>query len=113
MQSAEKEMDINSLKQLFQKSADVQFQLYTFNQHKIVFITCDAMIDQQLLNEVIVQRVQLFIDNLKDEPIDEAVVEQLHIPSLKKVEELKDVISLVYTGNLLLYFEDARATVFK
>ena len=64
------------------------------------------MIDQQLLNEVIVQRVQLFIDNLKDESIEDAVVAQLHIPSLKKVEELKEVISLVYTGNLLLYFED-------
>jgi len=106
MNSAEEEIDSNSLKQLFQKSADVQFQLYTFNQQKIVFITCDAMIDQQLLNEVIVQRVQLFIDNLKDEPIHEVIVAQLHIPSLKKVEELKDVISLVYTGNLLLYFED-------
>ena len=87
MQSDEKEMDINSLKQLFQKSADVQFQSYTFNQHNVVFITCDAMVDQQLLNEVIVQRVQLVIDNLKDESIENAITEQLHIPSLKKVEE--------------------------
>lgn len=104
MQSDEKEMDINSLKQLFQKSADIQFQSYTFNLHNVVFITCDAMVDQQLLNEVIVQRVQLVMDNLKDEAIENAIIEQLHIPRLKRVEESEEAISLVYTGNLLLYF---------
>lgn len=106
MQSDEKEMEINSLKQLFETSADVQFQSYTFNQHHVVFITCDAMIDQQLLNEVIVPRVQVMIDNLKGETIENAVVTQLHIPSLKKVEEETEIISLVYTGHALLYFEE-------
>ncbi|MDV6377310.1 spore germination protein [Sporosarcina sp. GW1-11] len=99
-------MDLNSVKQMFQKSADIQFQSYTFNQRQVVFITCDAMIDQQLLNQVIVQRVQLIMDNLKGETIEEAVVAQLHIPDFKKVEDINEVGTLVYTGHLLLYFED-------
>ncbi|PIC63537.1 spore germination protein [Sporosarcina sp. P13] len=106
MESDEKEMDLNSLKQMFQKSADVQFQSYTFDQRQVVFITCDAMIDEQLLNQVIIQRVQLMINNLKDETIEEAAVTQLHIPNLRKVETTTELGTLVYTGHLLLYFED-------
>lgn len=106
MKSDEKEIDLNSMKQLFLKSADVQFQSYTFNERQVVFITCDAMIDQQLLNEVIVQRVQLMMNHLKDETIEEAIVAELHIPDLKRVEDINEAGSLVYTGNLLLYFEE-------
>ena len=106
MEPTDNTIDLNSLRKLFQKSADVQFQSYTFNQSHVVFITCDAMIDQQQLNEVIVPRVQQFIENLKDESIENVVSAQLHIPSLKKIEEKKDIGSLLYTGNVLLYFED-------
>lgn len=106
MASTDKKIDINSLRKLFEKSADVQFQSYTFNQYPVVFITCDSMIDQQQLNEVIVPRVQQFIENLNDEPIENAIDEQLHIPALIKVEDKKEVGSLLYTGNVLLYFEE-------
>jgi len=99
-------IDINSLRSLFKKSGDVQFQSYTFNQRHVLFITCDAMIDQQLLNEVVVPRVQKFIDQLKDEPIEDAIGVQLHIPSLKKVVDKKMIGSLLYTGNVLLFFEE-------
>lgn len=106
MEPTDKKIDINSLRKLFQKSADVQFQSYTFNQYDVVFITCDAMIDQQQLNEVIVPRVQQFIEQLEDDPIENVVCTQLHIPSLKKIEDKKDIGSLLYTGNVLLYFEE-------
>ncbi len=58
------------------------------------------------MNEVIVPRVQQFIENLKDEPIENAVGAQLHIPSFKKVEDKEEIDSLLYTGNVLLFFED-------
>lgn len=106
MDTNKKEIELSDLEKLFIKSADVQFQAYLFNKYKVVFITCDAMIDLQQLNEVIVPRVQLVMENLKDEPIEKAVKEQLHLPSLKKVEEENEVISLVFTGNVLLFFEE-------
>lgn len=102
----DKTIDIISLRKLFEKSADVQFQSYTFNHYHVVFITCDAMIDQQQLNEVIVPRVQHFIGNLKDESIENVVTTQLHIPNLTKVTEAKNIGSLLYTGNVLLFFEE-------
>ncbi|MFS0576275.1 spore germination protein [Sporosarcina sp. 179-K 3D1 HS] len=104
MQSADRRMDLASLRQLFQKSADVQFQEYTFNGHQVVFITCDAMIDTQLLNEVIVPRVQLVIEKLGEGMVQEAVETQLHIPDLKKETDAGSIIPRVYTGHVLLYF---------
>ncbi|MHA6258840.1 spore germination protein [Sporosarcina sp. CAU 1771] len=106
MEPTDKKIDLDSLKQLFQKSGDVQFQSYTFNHYPVVFITCDSMIDQQLLNEVIVPRVQQFIENLNDDPLENLVSEKLHIPNLKKIEDKKEIGSLLYTGSVLLYFKD-------
>ncbi|EON71925.1 spore germination protein [Lysinibacillus sphaericus] len=106
MPQLEKAIDLYTLKQLFQKSADIEFQEYTFHQHKVQFITCQAMIDQQLLNDVIIQRVQHFFDNLADTSIAENIFSQLHIPHFKQVTDKAEAITLVYTGNLLLYFED-------
>jgi len=64
------------------------------------------MIDQQQLNEVIVPRVQQFIEQLKKESIENVISAKLHIPSLKKIEDKKDIGSLLYTGNVLLFFEE-------
>ncbi|QUG41793.1 spore germination protein [Psychrobacillus sp. INOP01] len=105
MQSDVETIESNTLHQLFKNSADVQFQEYTFQQHKVMFITCDAMIDQHLLNDVIVKRVQLLCENVVDKSMEEAMFAQLHIPDLIKVEDKAEAISLVYTGHLLLYFD--------
>ncbi|MFJ5562724.1 spore germination protein [Lysinibacillus xylanilyticus] len=106
MPQQEKAIDLNTLKKLFQKSADIQFQEYTFNQKKVQFITCDAMIDQQMLNEVIIRRVQYLYDNLADTSLEENITNQLHVPTLEKVNDIEQAINFVYTGFLLLYFEE-------
>jgi len=106
MPQQEKAIDLSTLKKLFQKSADIQFQEYTFNQHKVHFVTCDSMIDQQLLNEVIIKRVQYLFDHLTDAPLEENIEKELHIPSLQKVKDKEEAITFVYTGSLLLYFEE-------
>lgn len=104
MQSGEKNADLQTLKQLFEKSADVLFQTYTFKEQPVVFITCEAMIDQQLLNEVVVPRVQQVLTQREAEPIEKTIVSKLHVPSLTKVTQKEEMISLIYTGNVLLYF---------
>ncbi|GKV66375.1 MULTISPECIES: spore germination protein [unclassified Sporosarcina] len=93
-----------TLKQLFQKSADVHFQRYHFSSHSVEFITCDAMIDTQLLNEVIVPRVQLLCSQAELLEIEQAIPSHLHIPGVKTPETKEEIISLVYTGHVLLYF---------
>lgn len=106
MQLDEKAIDLKMLQQLFQKSGDVQFQPYRFEGRHVVFITCEAMIDEQLLNEVVVPRVQQVSESLKDETVDQQIADKLHVPNLRKVSEEKDIISLLYTGNVLIYFEE-------
>lgn len=106
MPQQEKDIDLNTLKKLFQKSADIQFQEYVFNQKKVQFITCDAMVDQQMLNEVIVRRVQYLYDNLADTSLEENITNQLHVPTLEKVNDKEQAMNFVYTGFLLLYFEE-------
>lgn len=106
MQPAEKKIDLKTLQHLFRHSADVIFQEYSFNEHKVHFLTCDAMVDQQLLNDVIVHRVQLVCENLNEESLEEALIAKLHIPEIKKVENEKEAISFIYKGYLLLYFEE-------
>ncbi|MFC5604297.1 spore germination protein [Sporosarcina koreensis] len=100
-------MDIASLRQTFEKSADIHFQTYTFNGSTVAFITCEAMIDQQLLQEVIVPRVGHFVSNLEEKPIESTIESELHIPDLKAGHDLETIIPLVYTGHVLLFFQDS------
>lgn len=101
-------MDIISLKKLFQNSADIKFQRYSFNGHIVHFITCEAMVNQQLLHKVILNRVEFLCNNLRDESIEIQLKSNLYIPDLKKVTDEQEAISLVYKGFLLLYFEDGQ-----
>lgn len=106
MQSTEKPITLDTLKYLFHKSADIRFQNYTFYSQSVVFITCEAMIDSQLLNEVIVPRVRLVCNYATNGVLEEAVDSYLHIPSLSQPKTRTELITLLYTGNILLYFED-------
>lgn len=97
---------LTTLKQLFQKSADVHFQPYTFSSQTMHFITCDAMVDLQLMNEVIVPRTQLLFEQKSDEPLEQAIHSYLHLPSLTTLQTTEEIITLVYSGYVLIYFED-------
>lgn len=105
MQSTNNTIDINTIKQLFQNSADIKFQAYTFNQQKVYFIKCEGMIDQQLLNAVVVQRVENFCKSVENELSEENILTELHVPDLKRIMDKEELMSLVYKGQLLLFFE--------
>ncbi|MGE7090710.1 spore germination protein [Lysinibacillus sp. NPDC048646] len=98
--------NLKTLKDLFKRSSDVIFQTYNFYQHKVHFITCDSMIDEQLLNDVVVTRVQSILYSLSTELLEMKIINDLHIPNLQKVKKKSDAITLVYTGNVLMYFEE-------
>lgn len=106
MQKGEASISLASLSELFQKSADIIFQEFTFHGEKVYFITCEAMVDQRLLYEVIIPQVQKFLEN--SDMAAGADFTQLHIPGLKNEIALNDIIPLVYRGYLLLYFEGAQ-----
>ncbi|MGX9135817.1 spore germination protein [Rummeliibacillus sp. JY-2-4R] len=97
---------MSTLQQLFKNTQDVNFQQYKFQDHTIHLINCEAMIDQQLLNEVIVPRVGFLCSNLTDEPMEKQIVSQLYVPGLKKVKDEQEAILNLFTGSVLLFFEE-------
>lgn len=98
--------NIQQLKKLFAKSADIQFEKYIFHKYEVYFITCDAMIDNQMLQKVILERVQNYLQNIENKSLEKSITEELHIPSLQKLEKEDDIVSHVYTGHVILFFAD-------
>ncbi|WP_198516344.1 spore germination protein [Lysinibacillus xylanilyticus] len=104
--STEQELNLKSLKSLFRRSHDVLFQEYFFQQQKVHLIKCDAMIDEHLLQTVIVHRVQSLFTATSEEMLEEHIQNNLHVPHLQKIASKDEVITRVYKGHVLLYFED-------
>ncbi|MFC9539657.1 spore germination protein [Lysinibacillus sp. NPDC056959] len=104
--SIEQELNLKSLKSLFQRSADVVFQEYFFQQHKVHLIKCEEMINERLLQTVIVQRIQSLFTATSDELLAEHIQNHLHIPHLQRITSKDEAITRVYKGHVLLYFED-------
>ncbi len=110
MKPTEEALDLQTYKNLFKKNADVNFQLYTYGQFKVHFITCDSMVNLQLLNEVIVPRVQETCTQVEQTSLEETILEKLHIPELKILNTKEEVITKLFNGYLILYFEDGNLT---
>lgn len=110
MKPTEETLDLQTLKELFEKNEDVVFQLYTYGKYKVHFITCDSMVDLQLLNETIVPRTQETCRQVDMGTLEETVLEKLHIPDLKKVDKKEEIITRVFNGYLILHFEDEHLT---
>jgi len=104
--SMQQELNLKSLKSLFQRSADVIFQEYLFQQHKVHLIKCEGMMDERLLQTVIVQRVQSLFAGKSEELLEEHIQNNLHIPHLQRITSKDDAITRVYKGHVLLYFEN-------
>ncbi|MFJ7732119.1 spore germination protein [Lysinibacillus sp. NPDC097231] len=102
----EQELNLKTLMSLFQRSADVVFQAYNFQQHKVYLIKCEAMINEEILQKVIVDRVQSLLFETSDELLEDQIKNNLHIPYLQKVSNKDEAITRVYKGHVLLYFED-------
>ena len=98
-------IDLNTLKEQFNQCADVTFQTYSFPASEVVLITCEAMIDKYMLNEVIVPRLQTICSNEEQTFDKEMIMKQLHLPNLAPIEQLQDAITQVFNGFVLIYIE--------
>ena len=99
---------VTKLKQLFQKSEDVIFQEYFFQQSKVFTIKCESMIDQQILYTVVLPNIENLYLNSSNQTITEEAIEQLPIPEIKKLTKNDDIITAVFNGNLILFFEESQ-----
>lgn len=99
----------NDIKGIFHNSEDVFFQSSLYRDEspiKITLIGCDGLIDTELLNNLVFERLSLFfekhprgalkIDDIKD---------SLHLPHLADVNTKEELFADIYSGKLLIYFE--------
>ncbi|SOC15906.1 GerA spore germination protein [Ureibacillus xyleni] len=96
---------ISTLKELFQKSADIIFHQYSFGQSTVYFIKCESMVDEQLLYTIVLPNIESLY---KSEHVDETSIEQLPLPEIKRQTKEDEIITDVYSGNVLIYFTDCQ-----
>lgn len=107
-----KEITINELKQKFQKSGDVKFQKFNFHQETVHIITCEAMIDEKLLYELVLPELKKALEGeepgsktSEDKQENQQKLEaSLTLPSLQKVNKIEDCERMLFTGQCLMYF---------
>ncbi|KGR76908.1 spore germination protein [Ureibacillus sinduriensis] len=103
----------STLKKLFEKSADVVFHEFNFEQNKVLMFKCDGMVDQQMLYTVVLPNIESLykdkeqLQKKKMETITAKQIEELPLPELTKVTETEQATTEVYSGNVLMYFEES------
>lgn len=94
-----------TLKKQFDNCADIRFQTFEFPASNAMLITCEAMTDNHLFNEVVVPRLRMACQ--QKEQFDETVLMQkLHLPQLLKIEDLQEAVTNVFSGFVLIYIEN-------
>ncbi|MER2039293.1 MAG: spore germination protein [Solibacillus sp.] len=100
-------IDLITLKEQFENCADVRFQTYQFQASNVTLVICESMIDNYLLNEVVVPRLQSVCDQ-KQLPEKKALPQSLFLPGLQQVDKLQDAVTNVFSGFVLIYIEDTK-----
>ncbi|HWL23232.1 MAG TPA: spore germination protein [Ureibacillus sp.] len=94
------------VKQLFEKSDDVLYHAFTFNNSVVHFVKCDSMVDEQMLYTVVIPKIEALFSN--NQTIDQTLIDHLTIPEFQQISKNEDIISSVYNGKILIYFEDVQ-----
>ncbi|SPU40555.1 Uncharacterised protein [Lysinibacillus capsici] len=63
------------------------------------------MVNEQILQTVVVQRVQSLLSNVTEDMLEEEIEQHLHIPYLQKILSKEDAVTRVYKGHVLLYLK--------
>ncbi|MGM9949640.1 MAG: spore germination protein [Lysinibacillus sp.] len=112
-----KGITLEDLKRVFQKTGDVKFQYFAFQQDTVHIITCEAMINEQLLYKQVLPELKKHLDGdaaneSKDMEEKQGALKNLEaslvLPQLKKVDDLASCERLLFTGQCLMYFMNQR-----
>ncbi|MEY8189030.1 spore germination protein [Peribacillus simplex] len=100
----------SDLKEIFQNSGDVFFQTSVYRDEspiKITVIGCEGLVDTELLNNLVFERLTLFFEKYPRGKItiDEIKV-SLHLPQLTEVNTKEELFADIYSGRLLLYLDE-------
>ncbi|MGN7477521.1 spore germination protein [Solibacillus silvestris] len=96
-----------ALKKLFDNCADIRFQTFDFPASDVMLITCEAMTDNHLFNEVVVPRLKV-VCHQKEQFDEEVLMQKLHLPQLQKIDDLQEAVTNVFSGFVLIYVENLK-----
>ena len=91
-----------SLQELFKESKDVKFLSFQFNTHTANLTYCEGLINMDMLNQVIPERLNQFFSLVNKKFYKEDVMERLHLPSVSCIINEDQAVSEVFEGKLLL-----------
>lgn len=98
------------LRILFKEAGDIFFNSSVYRLQsplKITFIGCQGMVDFDLLNQLVVERLNLFFDKHPTGDLSQKEIAQfLHLPQLKEVKTKQTLFADIYCGKLLIFFHD-------
>lgn len=94
-----------ALKMQFDNCADIRFQTFDFPASNVILITCEAMTDNHLFNEVVVPRLRVAC-NQKEQFEEAVLMQKLQLPQLLKIEDLQEAVTNVFSGFVLIYIEN-------
>ncbi|WCN37474.1 spore germination protein [Aneurinibacillus uraniidurans] len=97
-------MDEQEIRGLFAKCYDVQLRDVFFLDNPVLLVYCPAMINGEILNTLIFERLDVFFRQNQELTAD-IVQKELHVPDLQSINNKDQATADVFSGKLLLVFK--------
>ncbi len=98
------------LRTIFKESEDVFFNSGIYRSDspiEITLIGCQGMVDLDLLNHLVIDRLQSFLDRYPSEDLSKNdIAQSLHLPQLMEVKTQETMFADIYCGKLLILFNE-------
>lgn len=100
------------LRDIFKEAEDVFFNTGSYcpeSPTKVTLAGCQGMVDLDLLNRLVIDRLNLFFETYKEGKITkERISQSLHLPQLEEVTSEETMFADIYCGKLLIFFHEAQ-----
>jgi len=98
------------LRKTFEPTEDVFLNPNTYRPTapiKITLIGCEGMIDSELFNSLVFERLNLFFDKHPTENLTKDMIsESLYLPQLMEIKDKETMFADIYSGRLLIFFHE-------
>lgn len=96
------------LRSLLIDNGDIRFESHTFGSQtplSVLFVFCEGMVNSELINRLIIERLEDFIKNWGSANLTEKVVtERLYFPNITIIKNDEEIVKALFSGKMLIYF---------
>ncbi|MEI3611060.1 spore germination protein [Pseudogracilibacillus sp. SO30301A] len=96
-----------TIRSLFSSNPDVTLQTFSFEDNVVTFVTCEGMVDENVINNVVYERIVYFFKNRQHKKITlDEINHSLYLPGIARVKKKEKLIADVFTGKLMIFFHN-------